>query len=117
MDWTPKNRGEFLNYLKKSEGYSQNEVSEVDAYMTNQFGESWTKQEVTTKEPKLTNWQRAKKWFSELFKRKKPKHKVVIERAERASSDGMKTLKKLLPMIGIVIVGVVIYSLIKKGRR
>lgn len=53
----------FLDYLQTEQGYTKEEVEEVDQYMNENYGDYWNKQEV--KVPSF--WQRVRIWFLKLF--------------------------------------------------
>lgn len=72
MAYNKNEREMFAEYLEKKHGYTKSETQELDAWMKNEYGESWTKQETHSAPVKKSRWVRFKEWAAYVWSGKKP---------------------------------------------
>lgn len=119
-----KNRDQFLEYLKKEQGYSKAETEEVDSYMRDNFGDAWNKQEIRTKPVKVSAWKQFKNWLKEklayIFTRRKVKTQTEaykVETVEKSFRLSKSAKTNLLLLIGGALAVVVVWQMINKNKR
>ena len=59
-----KEKDTFLSYMEEDQGYTKDEVDELDKFMTDKFGADWKQQSVKHD----SRWERFKKWWFRVFK-------------------------------------------------